>query len=144
MDSETGELILADIALCVDIVDKVVWRVETEPLIQKTISKRHVRILMMLSASNNMENKKVHADLEQIREAVARRSNKLYSKIDMQSFTFDLVNRGYIHHLNHEDYGDLFAILPQGLKLLESAQKVLPSHYFEASRTPNFHFGVRQ
>lgn len=142
MNPKTGELILADIALCIETIDKVMWRAETEPLTPKTISKRHVRILMMLSASSTMENNWVHADLEQIREIVAMRSNKLYPKIDIQSFTFDLVNRGYVDHKVDEEHGDVFAILPEGVHLLEIVKENLPPHINESS-TPNSYVGIR-
>ncbi len=142
MNTKLRDSIFADIALFLGSVEqRIVWA-ETEPLNKKIISKRHTRILTALAHACEVGKGWVHADLKQIRELVGIHSCKKYSQSDISAFTFDLAKRGYVNHVKHEEYGDVFAIVSKGIALLEAVEALLPSH-FEMSKTPNFYFGVR-
>lgn len=142
MNPKTGELILADTALYIGTVNKVIQKAETEPLTPKTISKRHIRILMALCKNSATENAWTPIGLRQIRKIVAEDSGKLYPEIDIHAFTFDLNNRGYVEHGTDEEEGDVFMVLPEGLCLLDMAKRNLAPHINE-SNTPNFYNGTR-
>lgn len=141
MDQPWKEATLADIAHFLDVAHKrnLIREAECGDLTLQTVSKRHLRILIVLAkALETTEATWVHASVAFVRTLVAELTNKTYSTGDIRACLFDLSNRGYVNHVYHEEHGDVFAILPKGIELLESYEAAHGTTYRE-STTPNSH-----
>lgn len=108
-----------------------------EPLTKKNISKKDIRILIVLYTMYlSDEHHYVHADIQQIKKEIMYLFKKQYSLGDILSFIETLCLHEYVHKDDKTSTELLYGITSKGLDFLKIMRDKVPT-YFDESQTPN-------
>lgn len=113
---------------------------DTSPLTILTVSKKHIRVLLVLIKVEDELGKK-YVPVENIRDTIAMMTRKSYPFWDIRSFADDLEKRSYVKSVFVEGADRCYQITSHGANFLFSFAESNPK-YFKESRSPNVPLSV--